>query len=161
MIVSNAGVSSPTSRRELGSNQDFDEMIRLFNVNSLGAIRIVEAFLPLANASDMKRLCFVSSEAGSIERSSRTAWFGYCMSKSALNMAVKNMFNELRPDGYTFRLYHPGWIRSYMRGVKNTQGDLEPDDAAVPAVNYFVAEMDSADEDQLILRDYLGQEWPW
>lgn len=161
MIVSNAGVGSPTSRRELGENQDFEEMHRLFNVNSLGALRMVEAFLPLTNASEMKRLCFVSSEAGSIERSTRTSWFGYCMSKAALNMAVKNMFNYLRPQGYTFRLYHPGWIRSYMRGVKNTEGDLEPEEAAIPAVDYFLTDMDSANEDRLALRDYLGAEWPW
>ncbi|MFN2202815.1 MAG: SDR family NAD(P)-dependent oxidoreductase [Caldilineaceae bacterium] len=161
MVVSNAGVGSPTSRRELGENQDFDEMHRLFDVNSLGAIRVVEAFLPLTRPSDMKRLCFVSSEAGSIERSTRISWFGYCMSKAALNMAVKNMFNYLRPQGYIFRLYHPGWIRSYMRGIKNTEGKLEPKEAAVPAVDYFLKEMDIESENRLVLRDYEGAEWPW
>jgi hypothetical protein len=81
------------------------------------------------------------------------------MSKTALNMAVSMLFNRLRPEGYTFRLYHPGWMRSYMGGSKNTEADLEPEEAAVPAVTYFLR--DRADEDRLILRDWQGHEWPW
>lgn len=161
MLISNAGVNSPTSPRVLGEDQDFDEMHRLYDVNALGALRMVEAFLPLTDASEMKRLCFVSSEAGSIDRSVRTSWFGYCMSKAALNMAVKNMFNYLRPQGYTFRLYHPGWLRSYISGVKRTEGDMEPEEGAIPAVEYFIQDRESADEDRLVLRDYRGNEWPW
>lgn len=48
-----------------------------------------------------------------------------------------------------------------MRGVKNTEGDLEPEEAAVPAVDYFLEDMDPSEEDKLVLRDYQGTEWPW
>ena len=132
---------------------------RAYEVNTLGPVRTVEAFLPLMDGSAMKRLCFVSSEAGSIDRCQRQAWYGYCMSKTALNMAVKTMFNHLRPEGYTFRLYHPGWMRTYMGGQKSTRGDLEPEEAAVPALAYFLD--DRGDEDRLVLRDWQGSEWPW
>jgi NAD(P)-dependent dehydrogenase (short-subunit alcohol dehydrogenase family) len=134
-------------------------MHRLFDVNSLGPLRVVEAFLPLLDGGPMKRLCFVSSEAGSIGASKRDAWFAYCMSKAALNMAIKNMFNFLRPDGYTFRVYHPGWVRSYLSGKKNMEADLEPDEAASYAVPFFVDARD--DEDRLVLVDYEAEEWPW
>jgi NAD(P)-dependent dehydrogenase (short-subunit alcohol dehydrogenase family) len=107
----------------------------------------------------MKRLCFVSSEAGSVGASKRSGWFGYCMSKAALNMAVKNLHNELFPQGYTFRLYHPGWMRSYMGGAKAEQGDLEPDEAAGYALPLFLNTR--ADESRLVLVDYKGREWPW
>jgi NAD(P)-dependent dehydrogenase (short-subunit alcohol dehydrogenase family) len=80
------------------------------------------------------------------------------MSKAALNMAVKNMFNDLRPSGFTFRLYHPGWMRSYMSGVKNMNADLELDQAASYALQFFLQDRD---EDRLVLVDYLGNEWPW
>ena len=46
----------------------------------------------------------------------------YCVSKAMLNMTVRLMFNELRPEGYTFRVYHPGWVRSYMSGKRRTGG---------------------------------------
>ncbi|HEY3341494.1 MAG TPA: SDR family NAD(P)-dependent oxidoreductase [Anaerolineae bacterium] len=158
MLINNAGVitqNTPT----VSEPQDYAALHRVFDVNSLGPLRMVEAFLPLMQHSAFKRLCFVSSEAGSIARCKRTAWYGYCMSKAALNMAVKIMFNQLRPEGYSFRLYHPGWMRTYMSGTKNTQGDMEPAEAASKAVPFFLS--DRPDEDTLALVDYLGQEWPW
>jgi len=104
-------------------------------------------------------LCFVSSEAGSITRAERTAWFGYCMSKAALNMGVKIMFNDLHRNGYTFRVYHPGWIRSYMSGEKNMEATLEPEEAAVKAIPIFLGPRE--DEGRLVLVDYESNEWPW
>ncbi len=165
LLINNAGVNSPkTYQIPLEEPQDFGEMQRVYDVNSLGPLRVVNAFLPLTNAGEMKRLCFVSSEAGSIERAKRTSWYGYCMSKAALNMGVKLMFNRLRPDGYTFRLYHPGWMRTYMGGVKSETGDMEADVAAKPALAYFLREStaeDSIDEDRLVMVDWQGEEWPW
>jgi len=128
-------------------------------VNALGALRVVEAFLPLVERSEMKRLCFVSSEAGSIERCRRTAWYSYCMSKAALNMAVKILFNDLRPQRYTFRLHHPGWMRTYMSGARNPNADMEPEEAAEKALALFLDV--ERDEDRLELVDYGGQAWPW
>lgn len=168
VLINNAGVTSPSMYRTIQEEQDYAEMRRLYNVNALGALRVVEAFLPLIERSRMKRLCFVSSEAGSIARAYRESWFGYCMSKAALNMAVKILFNNLRPQGYTFRVYHPGWVRSFMSGKKNEEADLEPEDAALPAVAYFLgsgrvemAHPVQIDEDVLVMRDDQGVEWPW
>lgn len=158
MLINNAGVVTH-STPPINEPQDYAEIHRVFDVNALGPLRMVEACLPLLQRSTFKRLCFVSSEAGSIARSKRTGWYGYCMSKAALNMAVKNMFNLLRPEGFTFRLYHPGWMRTYMSGTKATQGDMEPAEAAAKAVSFFLA--DRADENKLTLVDHLGQEWPW
>ncbi len=158
VLINNAGVISDTAEHTIRQAQDYAEMHRLYDVNALGPLRVVEAFLPLLDRGQLKRLCFVSSEAGSIKRSRRIAWYGYCMSKAALNMAVKNLFNHLGPQGYIFRLYHPGWMRTYMSGQKNEAADMEPDDAAVFALAYFLSEQD---EDELVLCDYQGQEWEW
>lgn len=159
LLISNAGVNSRTSPRTIREEQDYDEMRRLYEVNALGGLRVVEAFLPLLDRGTLKRLCFVSSEAGSVERAYRTSWFGYCMSKAAINMAVKLLFNDLRPQGYSFRLYHPGWVRGYLSGTKNVQASLEPEEAAVPALAHFLGERD--DEDQLAMYDWEGKRWPW
>lgn len=159
LLINNAGVNSPTSRRGIREPQDYGEMNRLYATNALGPLRVVEALLPLLDAGAGKRLCFVSSEAGSINRAARTSWFGYCMSKAALNMGARLLFNDLRPQGYSFRVYHPGWIRSYISGAKNPDAELEPEEAAELALGYFLT--DRADEDALVLRDYAGREWPW
>jgi NAD(P)-dependent dehydrogenase (short-subunit alcohol dehydrogenase family) len=161
LLINNAGVNSPTSPRAIDETQDYSEMQRLYTINTLGPLRMVEAFLPLIGRGTLKRLCFVSSEAGSINRCGRTAWFGYCMSKAALNMGVRILHNDLRPQGYTFRVYHPGWIRSYISGSKGTRGDLEPEEAAVPALAYFLGSLAPGEEDRLVMRDWQGREWPW
>jgi NAD(P)-dependent dehydrogenase (short-subunit alcohol dehydrogenase family) len=158
LLINNAGVTSPTTRFALREALDYGEMQRIYDTNSLGPLRVVEAFLSLTDQGELRRLCFVSSEAGSIRQAARTGWFGYCMSKSALNMAVKLMFNQLHPEGYTFRLYHPGWMKTYMGGKKNMDATLEIDEAADKAVSFFLRKRN---EDRLVLVDYAGRTWPW
>ena len=167
LVINSAGVLS-LDAGPIREAQNYDEMHRLYNVNALGPVRVVEALLPLAARSGLKRLCFVSSESGSINRCERRDWYGYNMSKTALNMAVKLLFNRLRPEGYTFRVYHPGWMRTYMLGHKGTDAKLEPEEAAVPALAYFLRNRagdphrgDRYDENRLVMRDYQGREWPW
>lgn len=157
LLINNAGITFGTPD-QLGEKQDYAAMIRMYEVNSLGPIRVVDSFLPFLERSTLKRLCFVSSEAGCITRSTRQGSYGYCMSKSALNMAVRIMFNHLRPQGYTFRLYHPGWMRTYMMGARNTVAPLEPEDSAARAVPFFLRKRN---EDRLVMVDYEGKSWPW
>lgn len=159
VLINNAGVTSETSGFTIRKTQDYDEMHRMYDVNALGALRVVEAFLPLMEEGQTKRLCFVSSEAGSIGASERTSWFGYCMSKAALNMGIKILFNDLHPAGYTFRVYHPGWVRSYLHGAKNMDATLEPDEAAAYAIPILLNNRE--DEDRLVMVDSEEKEWQW
>jgi len=158
LLIANAAINRSAHLGSARAELNFDDMLREYNVNALGALRMVKAFLPLLEAGQTKRLCFVSSEAGSVEASQRTGWFGYCMSKAALNMAVKNLHNDLAGQGYSFRLYHPGWLRTYMSGSKNTEAHMEPEEGAAFALKYF---LDDAVEDTLVLRDWEGKVWPW
>ena len=161
VLINNAGVNSLSRTQTIRDGLDYEEMHRLYNTNSLGALRVVESYLPLMEGSEMKRLGFVSSEAGSITNARRDAWFSYGMSKAALNMGVRLLYNDLRPDGYTFRLYHPGGIRSYIGGTdtKGIKAAKEPEEAAVPAIEYFLGDVEN--EDELVMRDWKGKDWPW
>jgi hypothetical protein len=76
-------------------------------------------------------------------------------------MGVSILFKDLHKDGFTFRVYHPGYIRSYMLGQKNLEATLEPEEAAELALSYFLSAEGSVDEDRLAMRDFEGQEWPW
>jgi hypothetical protein len=79
------------------------------------------------------------------------------MSKAALNLAVKNLSNDLGRQGYSFRLYHPGWMKTYMDGTRNEKAHLEPVEAARIALDYFLAES----ENQLTLHCWDGTDMPW
>jgi len=155
-------------KRSIREPQDYEAMHLIYDVNALGSLRTVQAFLSLLDKGEMKRLCFVSSEAGSIARSHRRSGFGYSMSKAALNMGISILFNDLRPTGYSFRVYHPGWIRSYISGEKNTHADLEQEEAAKFALAYFLSNSIALpenpleiDENLLVMRDFQGHVWPW
>ena len=150
MLVNCAGIG--------GMEDDRAAMKAVFHVNTLGPMRMVEAFLPLMKKG-LKRLCFVSSEAGSVSVAHRAEGFAYCMSKTALNMEVRLMFNRLSKEGYTFRLYHPGWVRSYMMGVKSTVGNFEPEETAAVAYAQFAEDRDW--EDVLAMTDVSNEFWPF
>ena len=156
MIVHNAAAfgDHPSSPEEI----DFSRFVIPFNVNALGAIRLVQAFLPCMQTG-LKRLCFVSSEAGAVSVAHRTEVSSYCMSKTALNMAIRLMFNHLQPEGYTFRVYHPGWVRSPRDHKPARGGKFEPWETAQAAVPQFVEDRDW--EDRLVMIDNEGAAWPF
>ena len=139
-------------------NGGSEATIRCLNINTFGPIRMVEAFLPLMEQGE-RRLCFFSSEAGSITLAHRKGDISYCVSKTCLNMAVRLMFEKLQPLGYRFRLYHPGWVRTYMSGQKSTEGNFEPEESAAAAYEQFTSDRNW--EDVLIMSDVSGEIWPF
>lgn len=150
VLVNCAGIHSATDDRE--------HFLNIFQVNTLGVLRVAEAFLPLMENGD-KRICSFSSEAGIISLATRTGEFAYTSSKAALNIASQMLFQKLRPEGYTFRLYHPGWVRSYMSGQKATQGHFEPEETAQIAYEQFTGDVPC--EDVLLMQDVYHQFWPF
>ena len=127
-----------------------------FNVNTFGPLRMTEALLPLLRKGK-KRICTFSSEAGCIASQHRADTFAYTMSKTALNMETRLIFNALRGEGFTFRLYHPGWVRSYMSGRKSDRGVFEPEETSAVAYRQFTEDRNY--EDVLVLRDVNEELW--
>ena len=104
----------------------------------------------------------MSSEVSSVALMQRDGDFRYCMSKTALNIAVRMLHNTLYPRGYSFRLYQPGWMRR-----QNPDGSLltrdarqiDPAFSAARAMPLFTGTR--PDEERLELVDYLGSIWPF
>lgn len=94
-----------------------------------------------------------------------------CMSKTALDMALRLMFNQLQPMGYSFRLFHPGWVRSpkiehstdaiptFRDQEGNLTGKFWPWETAAAAVPQFIEDREF--EDRLVLIDNEGAAWPF
>ena len=161
MLVHNAAAFNARIQEDIRKDRLFLQYyMKPFDTNALGAMRLVQAFLPLMQTGK-KRLCFVSSEAGAVSVAHRDELSSYCMSKTALNMALRLMFNQLQPMGYTFRLYHPGWVRSTADGKPdpNHKGKFEPWEAAQAAVPQFLE--DRKWEDRMVLIDNEGAAWPF
>lgn len=156
ILINCAGINGQI--RDIRDGYDFEEMMHTINVNALGAVRMVQACLPLMDKGTEKKVCCISSEAGSIEACRRSDETEYCMSKAALNMGMKVLYNRLSPEGYDFRLYHPGWMNTYMMGEKEEHADLEPETAAELALETMLAPRRRG---RLELESYDGKVLPW
>ena len=162
MMISNAALMGQVSCSLYEPPMDLEAVWNSYRVNALGPARMVEAFLPMLERGNMKRLCFVSSEVSCIVlmKHSRDGGFPYPMSKASLNMGVRMMHNQLYGQGYTFRLFHPGWMRRRMPdGTLSETALFDPDDIGNIAAKYF--ETPLGDEHRLVMYDYTGSEWTY
>lgn len=150
MLISNAGIFEKDNGNNDPMNTDYDYMMKQYSVNAVSAVRLTEGLYPFLQKSNVKKICFVSSEAGSITQAQRKESFGYCMSKAALNMYGKLLHNRLASEGYEIKLYHPGWIKSYMSGVLSGQGNLTIEEAAKIAVNFFLEKSNTNGELRMV-----------
>jgi NAD(P)-dependent dehydrogenase (short-subunit alcohol dehydrogenase family) len=135
LLVNNAAVN-PEKGVPLEA-LDVDVVKTVFDVNSLGPLRMTQALLPLLERGAKKTIVNVSSEAGSLTTCGRSSWFGYCMSKAALNMQTRILENYLAPRGFRVFCVHPGWMRTPMA---NFEGPLPPEDAAAHIVRVALGE---------------------
>jgi NAD(P)-dependent dehydrogenase (short-subunit alcohol dehydrogenase family) len=162
ILISNAAYMERAGEGSYEPPMDLENVRRCFSVNALGAARLVEYFLPLMDKPEKKRLCFVSSEVSCLNlmKTRPESQFAYPMSKSSMNMAVRLMFNQLHPQGYSFRLYHPGWMKRVATdGSRSEEAMYDPDFIAAHAAVYF--ETDLRDEQRLIMYDFESREWPF
>ena len=161
MLISNAALMGKVNCKINEPPMDLESVWRLFNVNALGPLRLTNAVLPLMQGG-LKRLCYVSSEVSSINlmKFRHSDSFPYPMSKAAMNMGIRLLFNALYPIGYTFRLFHPGWMKFRLPdGSLTDEGKFDPDFIGEYAAKYF--EKSLYDENRLVMLDYNGYEWPF
>ena len=159
LLVSNAAIMGSDGTSTLGGEKpiDFDALERSFRVNSLAAVLLVDEMLPLLERSNVRRLFFTSSEIASIRLMRRTGDTRYTMSKTALNLGVRMLWNSLRRRGYVFRLYQPGWMKRMLPDGSLAEGaEVDPDVSAAEALRQLFE--DRPDEDRLVLTDRFGKE---
>jgi NAD(P)-dependent dehydrogenase (short-subunit alcohol dehydrogenase family) len=126
ILINNAAIHSADSGAVL-EKADIESCLEVYNVNTLGALRVSQAFIGLIEKGGMKILVNISSEAGSISGCKRENEFDYAMSKAALNMQSKLLQNYLRSKDIKVLAVHPGWMRTDMGG-KNAK--YSPEEAA-------------------------------
>jgi NAD(P)-dependent dehydrogenase (short-subunit alcohol dehydrogenase family) len=162
MLISNAAFMEPVRCNLYEPPMDLESVWNSFRVNALGPVCLVEKLLPLMDRGVMKRLCFVSSEVSCIVLMKHRADgpYPYPMSKTSLNMGVRLLHNQLFSQGYTFRLFHPGWMKRRMQdGTLSEQAKYDPDYIGDIAARYF--ETPLRDEHRLVMVDYNGYEWTY
>jgi NAD(P)-dependent dehydrogenase (short-subunit alcohol dehydrogenase family) len=132
-LILNAGV---LGRESLGPlDRAAEASIRhQFEVNALGPLRVAAALLD--HLAPGAKIGIVTSRMGSIADNGSGGYYGYRMSKAAVNAAGRSLAMDLKPRGIAVFLLHPGFVRTEMVGG---QGDISADEASAQ----LVARMDA------------------
>ncbi|HWA72417.1 MAG TPA: SDR family oxidoreductase [Polyangiaceae bacterium] len=121
LLINNAGILAHESLDAL----DFDSIRRQFEVNALGPLRVTAALAPRLPSG--AKVALITSRMGSIGDNGSGGYYGYRMSKAALNMAGASLAHDLKRRGVAVAILHPGMVRTRMTG---NHGSVEPADSA-------------------------------
>lgn len=108
LLINNAGIL------EGGGLDDpnFDGIERQLEVNALGPLRVISALLPLLREGG--KVAIITSRMGSIADNGSGGYYGYRMSKAAVNAAGVSLAHDLRGRGIAVALLHPGMVNTDM-----------------------------------------------
>jgi NAD(P)-dependent dehydrogenase (short-subunit alcohol dehydrogenase family) len=113
VLVNNAAILYDTWENIL--NADLETMQQAFETNTLAALRMAQACLPLLRKSSHGRIVNVSSEAGSLA-SIGTGSPAYNLSKTGLNAITLMLAKAVRGSGMLVNAVCPGWVATDMGG---------------------------------------------
>ena len=133
---------------------DFDAWLRTLATNTLGPVRLAQAFAPNLAAGEGKRLVAITSQLGSIAESSG-GLYAYRSSKAALNMAFRSVAMELKPQGIVAMVMHPGWVQTDMGGKA---APVTPEQS-IAGMRRVIASLTPADAGTF--RAFDGKVLPW
>lgn len=161
LLVNNAGIAG-NQEGNIHGGLDYERLQMMYRVNAVGPLRMAEALSGLLLAGGQKLVVNISSEAGQINQTWREGWYGYCMSKAALNIQSNILHNELRKHGGKVLVIHPGWMRSYMGGKLSEDGAISTEEAAAGIAGVIAAYLAETEERaHPAFRDYTGAEMSW
>lgn len=125
VLINNAGVLG------IESLQDWDPATidYQFRVNALGSLLVTQTLLPALTQGS--KVAMISSRMGSMTDNGSGGYYGYRMSKAALNAAGVSLAKDLNPQGIAVGLFHPGFVQTEM---VNGNGDIDADTSAARLV---------------------------
>lgn len=153
---------SPVGDGTIFDPMDSKALLRLFNVNTLGPMRVTNRFVNLLLAAEGdKTLVNISSEAGSIQTPvvERDFLYGYCMSKTALNLQSRFLQRSLAPKGVRVFNIEPGYMKSYIiSGTYRAEATVE---CADTAAGIYKMMKERRDVDGDIYFRFSGEKLEW
>ena len=121
LLINNAGILQHESLAAM----DFEHINAQLQVNAVAPLRLTHALLEqLASGA---KVVLITSRMGSIADNGSGGYYGYRMSKAALNAAGKSLAIDLKPRGIAVAMLHPGMVSTRMI---NFAGDVTPAQAA-------------------------------
>jgi NAD(P)-dependent dehydrogenase (short-subunit alcohol dehydrogenase family) len=125
-LICNAGIL-----REDGlEDRAYDDIREQIEVNAIAPVRVVAALR--RNIRRGGKIALITSRMGSIGDNGSGGYYGYRMSKAALNAAGMSLARDLSASGVAVAILHPGFVRTDMT---DHSGNVDPADAAKQLVD--------------------------
>jgi NAD(P)-dependent dehydrogenase (short-subunit alcohol dehydrogenase family) len=153
LLICNAGVYLEKGRPEFGCLR-YSEWDETFEVNTKGAVRVIEALVENVAQSQKKLIAVISSHMGSITDIQSPGSYYYRSSKAALNAAIQGLSVELQPQGIGVLILHPGGVKTRM----GPRHGISPEES-VAGMRSIIEKFRLADTGRFFRYD--GQEMPW
>jgi len=109
-LLNNAGILAVETLDSL----NFETIEQQFRVNAMGPLRVTSALS--GNLSNGSKVGIITSRMGSVEDNTSGSYYGYRMSKAAVNMAGVCLAHDLKKQGIAVALLHPGMVATEMTG---------------------------------------------
>lgn len=159
VLINNAGVYGPKVRSENDPRQqfgmmDYDIWSMVIRTNTMGPLKMAEAFIEHVAMSEQKKLVYISSSLGSIARTDGGT-YAYRSSKAAGNMVMATLARDVASRGISVLIFCPGWVKTAMGGKHAL---LEASDS-VRHVRQLIAEATIEQSGKFI--HYDGEPLPW
>lgn len=153
LLLNNAGVGGP--RGQTIGNIDYDAWAKVLDVNTLGPLRVAEAFVDHVARSQRKLIVTLTSGMGSIGDNTSGGAYAYRSSKAAVNMVMRSLAVDLAPRGITCVVINPGWVRTDMGGPHGTQTPPE----SIAKLRRLIEDLGRAQSGKFFNHD--GREFAW
>ena len=153
VIINNAGVMG--AQGQTIGNIDYKAWANVLDVNTMGPMRISEAFVDHVARSQRKLIVTLTSGMGSITDNTSGGSIAYRSSKAAVNIVMRSLAIDLAPRGITCVVVNPGWVLTDMGGPQATMTPAE----SVKKMRDLIETLGPAQSGQFFNHD--GREYPW
>ncbi len=155
VLVNNAGAYLE-KYRDIGLKKlNYEDWEYMFNVNTLGAIRVTEALLDHVARSEKRLVVVISTHMASISDITFPGAYYYRSTKAALNATMEGITQELKPKGIGVLILHPGWVKTRMASEAALLMPSESVRGMRALVDRFII------EDSGQFYRYNGEKMPW
>ena len=153
LLLNNAGIIGP--RGQTIGNIDYEAWAEVLAVNTMGPMRVSEAFVEHVASSDRKLIVTLTSGMGSIADNTSGGSVVYRSSKAGVNMVMRSLAIDLAPRGITCVVVNPGWVQTDMGGPN---ASLEPSES-ISALRRLIATFGPEQSGKFF--NHTGREYPW
>ena len=129
-------------------SSDYEDWAYTFRVNTLGPMKMVEAFVEHVAASTQKKIVTLSSAIASIGSNNLGGLYAYRSTKAAVNAIMKSMALDLARRGIIAVPVHPGWVAT---GIGGPSAPLRPQHS-VAGLRQVISGL---------TKDKSGRFWQW